>query len=135
MSDQCIVKVNHFDVSFRSLFDHLVEQTKWALSCLWALQCDTRSVYFESWSLRRELSFTVWLHDHLIMWSCCLWASQCDARSVYVSIIYTHHAVTALLMRLFNSSDKHSLQKIRSQHLIQINLVVDQRIDWTTLFD
>ncbi len=30
-----------------------------------------------------------------------------------------------MLMRLFNSSDKHSLQKICSQHLIQINLVVD----------
>ncbi len=29
-------------------------------------------------------------------------------------------------MRLFSSSDKHSLQKIRSQHLVQINLVVDQ---------
>ncbi len=31
-----------------------------------------------------------------------------------------------MLMRLFSSSDKHSLQKIRSQHLIQVNLVVDQ---------
>ncbi len=31
-----------------------------------------------------------------------------------------------MLMRLFSSSDKHSLQKIRSQHLVQINLVVDQ---------
>ncbi len=30
-----------------------------------------------------------------------------------------------MLMRLFSSSDKHSLQKIRSQHLIQVNLVVD----------
>jgi len=28
-------------------------------------------------------------------------------------------------MRLFSSSDKHSLQKIHSQHLVQINLVVD----------
>jgi len=45
---------------------------------------------------------------------------------VYVSITCTHRAVTALLMRLFSSSDKHSLQKIRSQHLVQINLVVDQ---------
>ncbi len=26
---------------------------------------------------------------------------------------------------LFSSFDKHSLQKIRSQHLVQINLVVD----------
>ena len=34
-----------------------------------------------------------------------------------------------MLMRLFNSSDKHSLQKIRSQHLIQINLVVDLLVD------
>ncbi len=32
-----------------------------------------------------------------------------------------------MLMRLFSSSDKHSLQKICSQHLIQINLVVDLR--------
>ena len=30
-----------------------------------------------------------------------------------------------MLMRLFSSSDKHSLQKICSQHLIQINLVVN----------
>jgi len=28
-------------------------------------------------------------------------------------------------MRLFSSSDKHSLQKIRSQNFIQINLVVN----------
>ena len=34
-----------------------------------------------------------------------------------------------MLMRLFSSSDKHSLQKIRSQHLIQINLVVDLLVD------
>ncbi len=82
-------------------------------------------MYCESWSLRRELSFVVWSHDHLITWSCCLWASQCNAQSVYVSITYAYRAVTALLMRLFSSSDKHSLQKIRSQHLIQINFVVD----------
>jgi len=44
---------------------------------------------------------------------------------VYVSITCTHYAITALLMRLFSSSNKHSLQKIRSQHLIQINLVID----------
>jgi len=30
-------------------------------------------------------------------------------------------------MRLFSSSDKHSLQKICSQHLVQINLIVDQQ--------
>jgi len=30
-----------------------------------------------------------------------------------------------MLMRLFSSSDKHSLQKIRSQHFVQINLVID----------
>jgi len=30
-----------------------------------------------------------------------------------------------MLMRLFSSSDKHSLQKICSQHLVQINLVVN----------
>jgi hypothetical protein len=36
-----------------------------------------------------------------------------------------YRAVTALSMRLFSSSDKHSLQKIHSQHLVQINLVVD----------
>jgi len=33
-----------------------------------------------------------------------------------------------MLMRLFSSSDKHSLQKICSQHLIQVNLVVDQEL-------
>ena len=130
MSNQCIVKVDHFDVSFRSLFDHLVEQTKWALSCLWASQCNAWSVYCESWSLWRELLFAVWLHDHLIMWSCCLWALQCDAWSVYVSITCAYRAVTALSMRLFSSSDKHSLQKIRSQHLIQINLVAD--LNWSS---
>jgi len=40
-----------------------------------------------------------------------------------------------MLMRLFSSSDKHSLQKIRSQHLVQINLVVDHQcevIQWHT---
>ncbi len=63
----------------------------------------------------------------LITWSCCLWASQCDAQSVYVSITCAYRAVTALLMRLFSSSDKHSLQKICSQHFIQINLVVDSQ--------
>ncbi len=31
-----------------------------------------------------------------------------------------------MLMRLFSSSDKHSLQKISSQHLVQVNLVVNQ---------
>jgi len=31
-----------------------------------------------------------------------------------------------MLMRLFSSSDKHSLQKIRSQHLVQVNLVINQ---------
>ncbi len=30
-----------------------------------------------------------------------------------------------MLMRLFSSSDKHSLQKVRSQHLVQVNLVAD----------
>ncbi len=30
-----------------------------------------------------------------------------------------------MLMRLFSSSDKHSLQKICSQHLVQINLVIN----------
>jgi len=34
-----------------------------------------------------------------------------------------------MLMRLFSFFDKHSLQKIRSQHLVQINLVVDCMID------
>ncbi len=125
MSNQCIVKVDHFNMSFYSLFDYLVEQTKWVLSCLWASLCNAWSVYCESWSLWRELSFAVWSHDHLITWSCCLWASQCNAWSVYVSITCTYRAVTALLMRLFNSSDKHSLQKIHSQHLVQINLVVN----------
>jgi len=119
------VKVDHLNVSFRSLFNHLVKQTKWALNCLWASWCDAQSVYCESWLLWRELSFTVWSHDHLIMWSCCLWASQCNAQSVYVSVTYAYRAVTALSMRLFSSSNKHSLQKICSQHLIQINLVVD----------
>jgi len=33
-----------------------------------------------------------------------------------------------MLMRLFSSSDKHSFQKIRSQHLIQINLVAQSDI-------
>ncbi len=33
-----------------------------------------------------------------------------------------------MLMRLFSSFDKHSLQKIRSQYLVQINLVVDHAI-------
>ncbi len=61
----------------------------------------------------------------LITWSCCLWASQCNAHSVYVSVTCTYRAITALSMRLFSSSDKHSLQKIRSQHLVQINLVID----------
>ncbi len=38
------MKADHFDVSFRSLFDHLVEQTRWAL------------IYVdESWLLWREL--------------------------------------------------------------------------------
>ncbi len=35
-------------------------------------------------------------------------------------------------MRLFSSSDKHSLKKVRSQHLVQVNLVADRfklRID------
>ncbi len=32
MNNWCIVKVDHFDVSFHSLFNHLVEQIKWALS-------------------------------------------------------------------------------------------------------
>ncbi len=128
MSNWCIVKVDHFDMSFRLLFNHLVEQTKWALNYLWASWCNAWSVYCESWSLWRELSFAVWLHNHLIMWSCCLWASQCDAQSVYVSITCAYRAVTALSMRLFSSSDKHSLQKIRSQHLVQINLVVDSMI-------
>ncbi len=51
MSNQCIVKVDYFDVSFRSLFDHLVEQTKWAL------------IYVnESWSLQRKLLSS--LYDH-----------------------------------------------------------------------
>ncbi len=45
---------------------------------------------------------------------------------MYVSVTCAYHAVTALSMRLFSSSDKHNLQKIRSQHLVQINLVVDQ---------
>ncbi len=46
-----IVKADHFDVSFRSLFDH---QAKWAR---WAL------IYVdESWSLWRELSSS--LYDH-----------------------------------------------------------------------
>ena len=125
MSNLCIVKVDHFNVSFCSLFDHLVKQTRWALSCLWASRCNARSVYCESWSLQRELSFAVWLHNHLIMWSCCLWASQCNAWSVYVSVTCAYRAVTALLMRLFSSSDKHSLQKIRSQHFVQVNLVVN----------
>ena len=126
MSNWCIVKVDHFNVSFRSLFDHLVKHTKWALSCLWASWCNAQSVYCESWSLQRELSFTVWSHDHLITWFCCLWASQCNAQSVYVSITCAYHAVTALLMRLYSFFDKHSLQKIHSQHFVQINLVVDQ---------
>ncbi len=82
-------------------------------------------MYCESWSLWCELLFAVWLHDHLIMWSCCLWALQCNAWSVYVSITCAYHTVTALSMRLFSSSDKHSLQKIRSQNFIQINLVVN----------
>jgi len=30
-----------------------------------------------------------------------------------------------MLMRLFSFFDKHSLQKICSQHLVQVNLVVD----------
>ncbi len=54
-----------------------------------------------------------------------MWASQCNARSVYVSVTCAYRAVSALSMRLFSSSDKHSLQKIRSQHLVQINLVAD----------
>ncbi len=29
-------------------------------------------------------------------------------------------------MRLFSSSDKHSLQKVRSQHLVEVNLVAGQ---------
>jgi len=33
-----------------------------------------------------------------------------------------------MLMRLFSFFDKHSLQKIRSQHFIQINLVVDHAV-------
>jgi len=33
-----------------------------------------------------------------------------------------------MLIRLFSSSDKHSLQKIHNQHFIQINLVVDLMI-------
>jgi len=32
-------------------------------------------------------------------------------------------------MRLFSPSDKRCLQKIRSQHLVQVNLVVDRRDD------
>ena len=31
-------------------------------------------------------------------------------------------------MRLFSSSDKHSLQKICSQHFVQVNLIVDQSL-------
>jgi len=145
------VKVDPFNVNFRSLFDHLVKQTRWALSYLWASRCDARSVYCESWSLRHELLNL--LFDHLaerarraidvlwklitltwafvrclITWSCCLWASQCDAWSVYVSVTCAYRAVTALSMRLFSFSDKHSLQKIRSQHLIQINLIVNLKM-------
>ncbi len=50
MSDQCVVKVDHFNMNFRSLFDHLVEQTKWALNCLWV-----------NWSLNRVFIPTFWL--------------------------------------------------------------------------
>jgi len=44
---------------------------------------------------------------------------------VYVSVTCAYRAVTALSMRLFSSSDKHSLQKVYSQHLVQVNLVAD----------
>jgi hypothetical protein len=50
MSDQCVVKVDHFNMNFRSLFDHLVEQTKWALNCLWV-----------NWSLNQVFIPTFWL--------------------------------------------------------------------------
>ncbi len=36
-------------------------------------------------------------------------------------------ALTALSMRLFSSSDKRCLQKVRSQHLVQVNLVAGRR--------
>ncbi len=50
MSDQYVVKVDHFNMNFRSLFDHLVEQTKWALNCLWV-----------NWSLNWVFIPTFWL--------------------------------------------------------------------------
>ncbi len=63
MSNQCIVKVDHFDVSFRSLFDHLIKQTKWVLSCLWALRCNAQSVYVKADYF--DVNFHL-LFDHLV---------------------------------------------------------------------
>ncbi len=78
----------------------------WVAACMQRRCCS--SVYVRA-------STCQWLHCYcLAFWLC-------------VSSTHEYSAVTALLMlmRLFSSSDKHSLQKIRSQHLVQINLVVN----------
>jgi len=82
------------------------------ICCIWVAACMQRcccsSVYMQA-------STRWWLHCYCLTFQLC------------VSLTCKYSAVTALLMlmRLFSSSDKHSLQKIRSQHLVQINLVVD----------
>ncbi len=74
--------------------------------------------------MQRRCCSSVYVQASTRQWSHCYYlAFQLCANSMH-----EYSAVTALsmLMRLFSSSDKHSLQKVCSQHLVQINLVVDQ---------
>jgi len=63
------------------------------------------------------------------MWVSTCWWSRCYYLTFQLCMNSTceYSVVTALLMlmRLFSSSDKHNLLKICSQHLVQINLVVN----------
>ena len=82
------------------------------ICCIWVAACMQRrccsSVYMQASTCR-------WLRCYCLTFRLC------------VSSMHEYSAVTVLsmLMRLFSSFNKHSLQKICSQHLIQINLIVD----------
>ncbi len=84
------------------------------ICCIWVAAC-----------MQRRCCSSVYMQASMCQWLRC----YCFAFQLYVNSMHEYNAVTALsmLMRLFSSSDKHSLQKICSQHLVQINLVVDYK--------